>query len=124
MRTLLLCLCVCLSLFSCKKEGSGDIFIRVRNASQYQFDNIVVKAAKGDNSYGNISAGQKSDYKAFEQAYKYAYIELSVQGQKLVLQPTDYVGETPLTPGQYTYVLDVVNGSQNQKRLTIQLEKP
>jgi hypothetical protein len=127
MRYLLLCLCACLSLFACKKEDAGaerDIFIRVSNASQYQFDNIVVKAPGGENTYGTVAAGQKSDYKQFTQAYRYAYIKVTAQGQDLVLQPFDYVGETPLTPGQYTYVLDVINGNQNQNQLTIRLEKP
>lgn len=130
MRALLLCLCACLSLFSCKKEdaasgsGAGGIFIRVSNASQYQFNNTVIKAPGGENNYGTVFIGQKSEYKVFTQAYKYAYIKLTAQGQDLVLQPIDYVGETPLTPGQYTYVLDVVDGSQNQKQLTIRLEKP
>jgi hypothetical protein len=128
MRTLLLYLCVCLSLFSCKKEdatagsGSGAIFIRVRNASQYQFDNIVVTSPGGQNTYGTVAIGQSSDYKAFSQAYRYAQLNLAIQGQALQLLPTDYVGETPLQPGRYTYAVDVTNG--NPRRLTISLEKP
>jgi hypothetical protein len=130
MRVLLLCLCASLSLFSCKKEdvdagsSSGDIFIRVSNASPYQFNNIEVKAPGGEHTYGAVAAGQKSAYKQFTKAYRYAYIKLAAQGQDLVLQPFDYVGETPLPPGQYTYVLEVVTGNQNQNQLTIRLEKP
>lgn len=128
MRTLLLCLCVCLSLSSCKKDdaasgsGSGDIFIRVRNASQYQFDNIIVTSPGGQNRYGTVAAGQSSDYKAFSHAYRYAQINLAIPGQSLQLLPTDYVGETPLQPGRYTYAVDVTTG--NPRRLTISLEKP
>jgi hypothetical protein len=127
MKAALLCLGVGLSLFSCKKEdatspSSGNIFIRVRNASQYQFDDIFVNTSGGENKYGTVAAGQKSDYKAFTKAYKYAYIKLNAQGQALGIQPIDYVGETPLQPGRYTYALDVTSG--NPQRLTITLETP
>jgi hypothetical protein len=127
MKATLLCLGIGLSLFSCKKEdamspGSGDIFIRVRNASQYPFDDIVVNTSGGENKYSTVAAGQKSDYKAFTKAYKYAYVKLNTQGQDLGIQPIDYVGETPLQPGHYTYALDVTTG--NPRRLTITLETP
>lgn len=124
MKATLLCLCACLGLFSCTKEDATpeSISIRVRNASQYQFDDIVVITPGGENKYGKVGIGQSSEYKSFAQAYPYAYVKLTVQGQELVLQPIDYVGATLLEPGRHTYALDVVNGTQ--RRLTISLEKP
>jgi hypothetical protein len=127
MKAVLLCLGLGLGLFSCKKEdttpqGTGDIFIRVRNASQSQFADIFINTSGGENKYSPVAAGQKSDYKAFTKAYKYAYVKLTTQGQSLVIHPIDYVGETPLKPGYYTYALDVATG--NPGRLTITLETP
>jgi hypothetical protein len=46
-----------------------------------------------------------------------------VNGEALVLQPIDYVGERLLEPGQYTYALDVTTVA-GSKRLTLDLEKP
>jgi hypothetical protein len=126
MKTILLCLCICLTLFSCRKDDPTPegIFIRVNNASQYPFDTIFVNTSGGENSYGPLGAGQSSACKSFARAYRYAYIKIVVQGQELVWQPFDYVGETPLEPGRYTYVVDVVEAANSSsKQLTLRLEK-
>jgi hypothetical protein len=56
--------------------------------------------------YIDLNAGDVSEYKTFEKAYRYAYIELIVEGEIYRLQPNDYVGETPLAIGNYTYELN------------------
>jgi hypothetical protein len=122
MRALLLCLCACLCLLSCKKEDPEGVSIRVRNASQYSFENIVVNTTGGENNYGTVSAGQSSDYKYFTKAYGYGYVKLTSQGEELQIIPIDYVGESLLAPGRYTYALDVVDYN-GQKRLTSTLER-
>jgi hypothetical protein len=37
----------------------------------------------------------------------YAYIEVHLAADTLVLQPIDYVGESLLPPGRYGYVLEL-----------------
>jgi hypothetical protein len=126
MKSILLYVCICITLFSCTKDEvtPQGVSIRVSNASQYPFESIFVNTSGGENSYGSLGAGQSSAYKSFARAYRYAYLKIVVQGQELVWQPFDYVGETTLEPGRYTYVVDVVEAANSSsKQLTLRLEK-
>ncbi|NVO85336.1 hypothetical protein [Hymenobacter terrestris] len=107
---------------SCKKEpAAGEVLIRVKNASSYQFQSVQVIAPGGENSYGALGTGEETAYAAYPTAYKYAYVKVLIDGQEFVFQPIDYVGEAPLGPGKYAYVLSVANITQGN--LTLTLEK-
>jgi hypothetical protein len=95
----------------------NPVEVRISNASAVAFDNVVVGFPDGEEAYGSILAHRDSDYRAVERAYRYAYVEAMVGGQKLVLQPIDYVGESLLPEGRYSYVLDVASDG----RLTLTL---
>ncbi|RSK24355.1 hypothetical protein [Hymenobacter metallilatus] len=118
---LLLCLC-CIGLLhlSCKKETADEVRIRVKNTSAYRFDAAYVNTNGGENDYGSLNAGQVSEYATYRTAYSYAYIKVTINGQELRWQPIDYVGETPLQPGNYTYVVDVVDLASG--RLSLRLD--
>lgn len=96
-----------------QKENSSELKIRLSNASKLDFQNIKVNTSTGNVNYGNLKAGKKSDYKVFEMAYRYAFIELQIDGKTYTLQPIDYVGETHLAEGNYAYQINA-NDSQNQ----------
>ena len=80
------------------------------NISQFDFENIVVNTTTGDTNFENVSSQQMTNYKTFQTAYRYAFVEFEINGEIFTLQPIDYVGETPLENGNYTYQIDV-NGS-------------
>jgi hypothetical protein len=97
-----------------KKDPSFDaVLIRIKNSGTFNYENVVVNTGGGENNYGSIPSGQFSEYKEFTSAYRYAYIRLEINGQTALLQPFDYVGETPLENGKYTYVVtaDGTSGS-------------
>lgn len=95
------------------------IEIRVRNASSADFEHVVVTFPNQHRvDYGRVRAGEVSDYRSVEQAYRYAGIAASAGARELTLAPIDYVGERPLDPGRYTYVL----GREND-RLTLSLQR-
>jgi hypothetical protein len=122
MRALLLCLCTCLCLFSCKKEDQG-IFIRVRNASQYPLENILL-IDNPQHNYGALGIGQISDYQSYTRASSLPSATLTVQGEEL---PHININDMPtagLGPGHYTYVLDVIKNNSGGNQLLISLEKP
>ena len=97
--------------------------IQVQNASTYQFETVYVNTSGGENNYGTLRAGASSSYLGgYIKAYSYAYIKVVINGEELVLQPIDYVGETPLEAGNYTYVVNVVDFAQ--RRLSLKLERP
>ncbi|HUH33635.1 MAG TPA: hypothetical protein VLZ28_06750 [Daejeonella sp.] len=108
MKKISILLFICLTTFlSCKKEDSKEVLIRVRNQSAYPFKNVVVNSYNEAKRYGVIQQGQNSVYMKFDVAYRYAYIKLTAGNKEFSWQPYDYVGETPLEPGKYTYSLSI-----------------
>ena len=128
MYKLILAFLVCIGCFcaSCQKANDLEpqgITIRIRNASPYAFESVYVNTSGGENTYGPLAAGKSSQYLGgYTQAYRYAYVKVVINGQELVLQPIDYVGETPLSQGSYTYAIGVTDLAR--KQLSLQLEKP
>ncbi|NNK74773.1 MAG: hypothetical protein HKP42_01785 [Maribacter sp.] len=88
---------------SCKDRDDelNGIQIRVKNVSTINYDTIQV----GDDGmvHENIGPGSYSDYLIYDSAYRYAYIAINSADETYVLQPIDFVGETPLPLGFYTY---------------------
>jgi hypothetical protein len=96
-----------------------DVEIRIKNASGIDFDSVrVVFPDRDEASFGPIPNGASSDFKRTARAYRYAEIHVNAGGRELSLQPYDYVGESELPPGRYSYVLDI-----QDDRLTIDLEQ-
>ena len=96
-----------------------DIEIRIRNGSEIDFDSVrVVFPDRDEAHFGPIPKGASSDFKRTARAYRYAEIHVSAGGRELRLQPYDYVGESQLAPGRYSYVLGI-----QEDRLTVDLEK-
>ncbi|MDX1314432.1 MAG: hypothetical protein R3356_02930 [Eudoraea sp.] len=79
--------------------------IRVKNASDLIFDSVQV--GESDEPITALSPDDYSDYQEFETAYTYAFIQITSGEEVFTLQPIDFVGETPLPFGFYTYELDV-----------------
>ena len=103
-------------MISCSKDGRTNpsaLKIRLSNSSQYNFKNIVINTTTGDVSFGNLNSGQKTEYKQFTKAYRYAFVKLEIDGKTYTIQPIDYVGETTLKDGIYTYQINV-NNTQDQ----------
>ena len=80
--------------------------IRIRNATNYHLQSVVV----GRSRYRSIQRGDSNEYQSWGPAYRYAFVSLLADGKPLRLQPVDYVGETPLGPGRFTYILTLHQG--------------
>lgn len=86
--------------------------IRIRNASDVDFTDVYAIFPRGEKvHYGPIPAGSASDYEAVEQAYSYSYLEVVAGGKRYKYQPIDFVGESELPIGRYSYALDLVGSS-------------
>ena len=109
----LLALVVLGSTLSCS-EGfspfSRDVEIRIGNDSQAAFTNVDVMFPEDDVDYGAIEAGGVSGYRKVAVAYPYARVDVRIGSTELRIQPRDYVGEEPLSPGRYTYSLYFLDG--------------
>jgi hypothetical protein len=119
MRKLLILMISIATLFGCSNDDDNDntsgVKIRLSNASQFDFQNIRINTGSSNEnvSLGNLKMAKKTDYKLFESAYRYAFVELEINGKTYTIQPIDYVGETLLEDGNYTYQINA-NDSQNQ----------
>ena len=92
-----------------------EVLIRIQNSSNYTMTSIKVAFPKEEVSYGDLVSGAKSDYKTISGAYRYAFISTVVEEKLLAIIPIDYVGESLLEPGLYTYKLYIHEDSFNSE---------
>ena len=91
--------------------GTDQVQVRIANRSAQDFERVTVTFPSGKEDYGRVEKGKSTDYRPVEQAYRIAQVEVLANGRTLTLQPQDYMGESPLRPGRYTYALNVDEGS-------------
>ncbi|GGC63624.1 hypothetical protein GCM10011387_16570 [Pedobacter quisquiliarum] len=124
MKKFLILVITIVAMISCSKDGSDNpsgLKIRLSNSSQYNFKDIVINTTTGDVNFGNLNSGQKTEYKEFNKAYRYAFVKLEIDGKTYTIQPIDYVGETTLKNGSYTYQIDVNNTQDQYTNLNLTL---
>lgn len=100
---------------------TNDVKIRIANSSAFDYENVIVNTSTGNVDFGDIDAGMTSEYQTFTKAYRYAFVQIEVNGDTLSLQPIDYVGESPLKNGRYTFQL-YVSGMPQQYILILNLQ--
>lgn len=81
--------------------------LRLTNDTGSPLAGVTVQAGGGPVRYGPLAPGESSGYQDVPgDLYQYAAIQADVaDGTTLRLTPIDFVGETPLGPGRYTFVL-------------------
>lgn len=85
----------------------GSVLIRIVNNSPFAFDEVEVNFSSQQETYGALAVGAQTQYRPVVQAYRYAYVRVRSGAKTVVQQPIDYVGETPLAPGRYSYVIEL-----------------
>ncbi|MEZ4970058.1 MAG: hypothetical protein R2814_10450 [Flavobacteriaceae bacterium] len=88
-----------------RDDDLEGVNIRIKNESNVTFDTVQV--GSDEMIHESIDPDEYSDYLEYETAYSYSYINIMVGGENYVLQPMDFVGETPLEFGFYTYALSI-----------------
>jgi hypothetical protein len=82
--------------------------IRIRNSTNHDLQDVTV----GRGHYGSIGRDEVSAYQTWGPALQYARVSLIANGKPMLLQPIDYVGDTVLGPGRFTYILSFRQGSE------------
>jgi hypothetical protein len=95
-----------LLLTGCSKEEDLGVQIRIKNVSRYLYSSIIVSTGGGRQEYNALKSNEISDYKIYQFCYRYAFVQLKLDGKTYVLQPIDYVGETKLESGKFTYEIN------------------
>lgn len=107
-------------LFNCTRDNdTNEVRLRVTNISEYNFENIVVR----DKDFNNLNSSETSEYQVFDYAYSYDFIELEIDGKTYTIQPIDFVGESKLKNGNYTYAIDANSSEEQYGKLSIVLIK-
>ncbi len=104
-------------IFSCQKSSTDNagIFIRIENASIYDYSNIQINPnPTNDHLFGNLNAGEKSAYQQYEHAYSYGHVKLFIDSNSYQLIPIDYIGESVLEDGYYTYKIGATDQTSNE----------
>lgn len=117
--TILVCTFICSCENEVSKTNQTELKIRIENLSQFDYKNIRVNPSNGVVNYGDLEAGQSSEYQVFELAYAYAFIELEIEGKTYTIQPIDYVGATPLKNGEYSYQIDANDLEMQYEKLVL-----
>lgn len=86
-------------------DGNGEVMVRVQNISKYDFENVILDPSKEAIELGDIPSGKLSNYKAIDTTYTTISTRFISNGDTLVYYPKCLVGEEPLEPGKYTFVL-------------------
>ncbi len=113
-----------LSLYTHESNtNNDDVLINIKNKSEHDF--LSVKATfpsdgtieRREIDYGTIQSGESSEFESVELAYRYASLFVVTTSDTLQFKPTDYVGETELEPGRYSYEIDILNGQKDVSRI-------
>lgn len=83
------------------------VYIRIVNSSPIDFSSVYLSFPRDEYTFDTLESVRSSHYQKFEEAYRYGYIEVKTERETYVLQPIDYVGESPLRNGKYTFKLDL-----------------
>lgn len=93
----------------CNVAGNEDtdVEIRVKNNSAYTIEGLRISTGGGDYTYETLSPGETSTYKMYDYSYSYFFVSFSIDTEGFAQQPVDYVGESKIKSGQYTYNIDI-----------------
>jgi hypothetical protein len=87
-------------------DAAPAVQIRIRNGTNVDFDSVEVRFPNQTGRFGAVAVGETSGYRRVNGAYRYAYVEARAGDKRYVVQPIDYVGESLLAEGRYTYSLE------------------
>jgi hypothetical protein len=123
MKKLMISILTIITLFSCSNDDDNnnpsELRIRLSNVSPFDFQNVTLAPWYESVNFESINSGESTEYKVFEIAYTYAFIELEIDGETYTLQPYDFVGETPLENGNYTYQINADDSLDQYGKLSL-----
>ena len=99
----------------------GKTAIRIHNTSEFFYKDVVVNTGGGSHEFNTVAPLTSSEYKLFEFAYRYAFVELTIESELATIQPIDYVGETKLESDYYTYEIIATESGDRYDRLSLRL---
>lgn len=121
-KILFACSILCIACNSTEDPIVAELEIRVRNVSSFDYTDIFLSTSE-DHDYGDLTSGAESSYQGHEKAFRYCFVQLFIEQDSFIIQPIDFVGETELEPGKYTYEIDALDSQDLYGRLSMTLVK-
>ncbi len=92
------------SLLSCSDDDdstneTNQVNIRLANNSEFKFEDATYNGI----NFGDIEPGEKTEYRLLENQFSYGSIYITINGEEYGWQPIDFVGESLLENGDYTF---------------------
>lgn len=103
MKHKILFILVIILTISCTTDDDTEVRLRLANVSDFDYTNISIRNGV---SYEDLEAGSISEYQTFESSYSYMFVQLVIHQDTLLIQPIDFVGESLIRGGDYTYEID------------------
>lgn len=92
------------------EDPAAAVEVRIRNASDLDFDSVELGAGEDALTFGTVRSGAQTGFQKTASIYRNPYVKIVIAGKPHVYQPVDQVGETPLTSGRHSLVIDLVGG--------------
>ena len=103
------------TIAACDNPFSSDdgTRIRLRNASAFELTAVTFAPGEASLEYARIAPGETTDYVRVDHAYSYGMLDALIGGQHRRIQPIDFVGESYIGDGRFTYVITVDAATRN-----------
>jgi len=98
-RNLFFVFIVLLLLGSCDNDSPNEVLIRILNKSDVTFNDTKLN----NENFGTLAPNQKSEYRVFAGAYEIGTVSIIIEGENYLMLPSDFIGETLLSNGKYTF---------------------
>jgi len=82
-----------------KQRPGATAQVRVLNQTGVPLQNVRINGRP----FGDLAAGAATPYQDLRPAYRYADLQLVIDGKPVRLRPDDYVGEATLGKGRFSY---------------------
>ena len=100
--------------------SDGPTRIRLRNASSFELTAVTFAPGSERVEFARIGPNATTEYASVKNAYSYGYFDALVAGTRQTLLPVDFVGESYIGEGKFTYQITIDAQTKNP---TIQLIK-
>ena len=102
-------------LGACNNPFSSDdgTRVRLRNASAFELTSVTFNPGSRAVQFDRIAPGEVTEYRSVPHAYRYGMLDALVGGAQRRIQPIDYVGESVVGDGKFTYVITADQATRN-----------
>ena len=93
--------------------SDGPTRIRLRNASPFELTSVTFAPGSERVEFARIGPNATTEYRSVEHAYSYGYFNALIDGDRRTIQPIDFVGESYIGEGRFTYVITIDAQTKN-----------